>query len=54
MDSLMNSNEDVPKEYFTFVNELNQVTSHNFKCTGTSCSGAFGNIDATSEFLSKY
>jgi len=54
VDRLMNADEDAPKEYFIFVNELMPVTSHNFRLTGTFCSGAFGSISTTPEFLAKY
>jgi len=54
MTKLMNADENVPNEFYIFVNKLNPLTSHNFNLTGVFSSGAFGSLDMNPEFLSKY
>ena len=39
---LVNIDEDIPEEFFIFVNRLNPVTRNNFDMTGTFTSAAFG------------
>lgn len=42
---LMNIDEDVPSEFFIFVNELNPMTQHNFHLIGKFFSAAFASLD---------
>lgn len=54
MTRLMNVEEDIPKEFYIFVNRLNPLTKHNFDLNGKLVSSAFGSLDAIPEFLPKY
>ena len=51
---LVNIDEDIPEEFFIFVNRLNPVTRNNFDMTGTFTSAAFGSLAANTDFLAKY
>jgi hypothetical protein len=50
----MNVDEEVPSEFFIFVNQLNPITSHNFNLTGQFNSGAFSSVSISSDHLQKY
>jgi len=54
MPKLINIDEEVPSEFFIFVNKLNPMTYHNFNLIGQFSSGAFSSTSLGGEYLQKY
>ena len=54
MPRLINIDEEVPSEFFIFVNQLNPVTFHNFNLIGQFSSGAFTTASLGNEYRQKY
>ena len=50
---LLNLNEDIPQDFFVFVNFKNVVTEHNLRVTKTFTSGAFAQLHMI-DFAKKY
>ena len=51
---LMNINEEIPTEFYVFVNLFNPITKHNFEFTKGFTSGAIGEVAASSHLREKY
>lgn len=45
MGKLLNLDEEIPSEFFIFVNQLNLITYHNFNLTRKFSSGAFASLE---------
>lgn len=54
MAKLINIDEEIPSEFFIFVNQLSPMTYHNFNLIGQFSSGAFTTASFGPEFLQKY
>lgn len=54
MAKLINIDEEIPSEFFIFVNKLNPMTYHNFNLIGQFNSGAFATASFGPEYLQKY
>jgi hypothetical protein len=50
-NKLMNINEEIPKEFYVFVNLDNPITKHNLEITKGFTSGAIGNIINMKKYL---
>ncbi len=51
---LFNLNEDIPDEFYIFVNQMNPITHHNFTVTKTFTSSAVSCIEIDKSFIKKF
>lgn len=50
----MNINEEIPTEFYVFVNLFNPITKHNFEFTKGFTSGAIGEVASNAHLVEKY